>query len=49
MRLTMDVEVEPCAVLVLVRATIKEDHLALVPTLVRLTDVREVEGGQAVR
>lgn len=39
----MHVQVEPGSILVLVRGAVEEDHLTLVPALVRLTDVREVE------
>lgn len=45
----MNVQVEPGAILVLVRGAVEEHHLALVPSLVRLADVREVEAGRAVR
>jgi len=41
--------VEPGAVLVLVGATVEEDHLTLVPSLVSLAYVREIEGRQAIR
>ena len=38
---------EPGAVLVLLRGPVQEHHLALVPALVRLADVRKVERGRA--
>ena len=41
--LTVDVKVEPGAVVVLVWRSVEEHHLALIPALVRLADVSEVE------
>lgn len=46
---TVNVEVEPGAVLVRVGRAVEEDHLALVPALVTLLDVGQVETGEAVR
>lgn len=45
--LTVDVEVEPGTVLV--GRPVEEHHLALVPSLVALADVGQVEAGPAVR
>ena len=45
----MDVQVEPCTVLVTVRRPVEEDDLALVPSLIALADVGQVEARHAVR
>lgn len=46
--LTVDIQVEPGAVLVLVWCSVEKNNLALIPALVRLSDVSEVEGGLAI-
>lgn len=46
--ITMDIEMKPRAVLVRVRRTVKEHDFALIPTLVRLADVSEIERGETV-
>lgn len=46
--LTVDIQMVPGTVLMLVGQPVEEHHLTLVPTLVALLDVGEVEGGQAV-
>lgn len=43
------VQMEPRAVLVLIGRSIQEHHFALVPALIRLLDVGEIQRGSAVR
>ena len=45
----MHVQVEPGAVFVAVWRSVEKDDLALVPTLVALLDVGQIEAGHAVR
>lgn len=45
----MDVQVEPSSVLVLVRGSIQKHDLALIPALVRLANVGEIQRGSAER
>lgn len=40
---------KPGTVLVTVGRPVEEDDLALVPSLIALTDVRQIEAGSAVR
>lgn len=47
--LTVDVKVEPGTVLVAVGRPVEEDDLALVPSLIALADVGQVEARHAVR
>lgn len=44
----MNIQVEPGTVFVLVWRPIKEHHLTFVPTLVRLSDVGQVEGSKTI-
>lgn len=47
--LTVDIQVEPGTVLVTVRRPVEEDDLALVPSLIALADVSQVEARHAIR
>lgn len=48
MKITIDGEVEPCAIVSRIRRSIGKDHLALVPALIAFTNICQVYATLAV-